>query len=200
MAIATYTELVSELEEYLDRGDFTARIPAFIKLTEARLNRLLDDPEMETRSTATGTGQYTALPDDFGHMIGVSTGDGTKLQQLSGAAITQLDQTITGAPRFYALVDGAITFAPIDAAAEITMLYQRRIPELTASAPTNWLLSLAPDLYLYGCLMQAHIFGWNDERVPGAKALFDEAVEELRQDASKRRWGSAPLAPRLGRS
>ncbi len=200
MTIASYGELVTELEAYLDRADYTPRIPTFIKLTEARLNRLLDDPEMEVRTTLAGSGQYTALPADFKRMIGVSTGNNYELKQVSSSQITSLDQTHTGDPRKYAIVDGSITFAPINSAAAIAMLYVRRIPSLTAAAPTNWLLDLAPDLYLYGALIQASIFGWDDERVPGFKALFDEAVDELRTDGANRRWGSAPIAPRLGRA
>lgn len=196
----TYPDLVTELEAYLNRTDYTTRIPMFISLTEARLNRLLDDPEMEQRATATGTGQYTELPADFKRMIGVSTGNNYELSQVSGSEITSFDQTITGDPRKYAIVDGAITFAPINSAAAITMLYVRRIPSLTAGSPTNWLLTLAPDLYVFGALMQANIYGWNDERVPGFKALFDEAVAEMRIDAQNRRWGSAPLRPRLART
>lgn len=200
MTIATQPELVTELEAYLNRTDYTPRIPTFIKLTEARLNRLLDDPEMEVRATITGTGQYTALPADFKRMIGVSTGNDYNLRQVSGSTITSLDQTVTGAPRKFAISDGAITFAPINAAAAISMLYVRTIPSLTAAAPTNWLLDRAPDLYLYGALLQAHMFGWFDERIPMFKAAFDEAVSELRSDGADRRWGSAPLAPRLGRT
>lgn len=200
MTIATYGELVTELEAYLKRSDYTARIPTFIKLTEARLNRLLDDPEMEVRATATGTGQYTTLPSDFKRMVGVSTGNYYELQQVSASQITSLDQTNTGEPRKYAIVDGSITFAPINAAAPITMLYVRRLPGLTVAEPTNWLLTLAPDLYLYGCLLQAHLYGWYDERIPLFKAAYDEAIAELKTDGENRRWGSAPLRPRLGRT
>jgi hypothetical protein len=196
----TYPDLVSALEAYLNRTNYTTQIPTFILLTEAKLNRLLDDPEMEQRATATGTGQYTELPDDFKRMVGVSTGNNFELEQVSASQITSVDQTITGDPRKYAIVDGAITFAPINSAASITMLYIRRIPALTAGNPTNWLLTLAPDLYLYGALLEANIFGWNDERVPGFKALFDEGVDQMRVDASNRRWGSSPLAPRLRRT
>ncbi len=201
MTIASYSELVTELEGYLNRADYTPRIPTFVKLTEARLNRLLDDPEMETRATAPATGQYTALPDDFKRLVGLSVGGPHySLKQVSGATITGLDQTNVGDPRYYAIVDGSITFAPINSTAPMAMLYVRRIPELTAASPTNWLLNLAPDLYLYGCLLQAHVFGWDDARVPGIKALFDEAIEEMKTDGANRRWGSAPLAPRLGRT
>lgn len=201
MTIATYSELVTELEAYLKRTDYTPRIPTFIALTEAKLNRILDDPEMEVRATATGTGQFTTLPSDFKRLVGVSVGGPYfNLEQVSGSRITSLNQTVTGNPRQYAIVDGSITFAPINSAANMTILYVRRIPALTSGSPSNWLLTLAPDLYLYGCLMQAHIFGWQDERVPGFKALYDEAIDELKKDGENRRWGSAPLAPRLGRT
>ena len=200
MTIAVYSELVTELEQYLGRTDYDPRIPTFIALTEAKLNRLLEDPNMEVRATATGTGQYTTLPTDFKRMLGVTTGNNYRLQQVSEAYISGLDQTKTGDPRLYALVAGGITFAPINTAAAITMLYVRRLVPLTAAAPSNWLLTLAPDLYLYGCLLQAHLFGWYDERIPMFKAAFDEAVAELRADGENRRWGSSPTAPRLGRT
>ena len=200
MTIAVYSELVTELEQYLARTDYDPRIPTFIALTEAKLNRLLDDPNMEVRATATGSGQYTTLPSDFKRMLGVSTGNNYRLQEVSESYISGLDQTKTGDPRLYALVGGGITFAPINNAANITMLYVRRIPALTAAAPTNWLLTLAPDVYLYGCLLQAHLFGWYDERIPLFKAAFEEAIGELRADGENRRWGSSPVAPRLGRT
>jgi len=200
MTIATYTELVTELEAYLKRSDYTPRIPTFVSLTEARLNRLLDDPEMEVRATATGTGQYTTLPSDFKRMVGVSTGNNYELQQVSGSQISSMDQTNAGVPRKYAIADGSITFSPINSAAAISMLYVRRLPPLTAAAPTNWLLTMAPDLYLYGCLLQAHLYGWYDERIPLFKAAYDEAIAEMKNDGDTRRWGSAPLRPRLGRT
>lgn len=195
----SYPDLIAALEDYLNRTDFSAKARTFIQLAEARLNRLLDDPEMEVRATLTGTAQYTDLPTDFKHIIGVTTG-GVPLTQVSGSVITSLDQSHTGTPRQYAIVDGAITFAPVSTTNTINMLYVRRIPPLTDSEPSNWLLKLAPDLYIYGALMQAHIYGWDDERVPGIKALFDEAIEELRIDGANRRWGSAPLRSRLGRT
>lgn len=200
MTIATFTDLITEVEAYLSRTDYTARIPTFIQMTESRLNRLLDDPNMEVRATATGTGQYTTLPDDFKRMIGVSTGNNYDLEQVSESQITSLNQTLTGDPRKYAIVGGAITFAPINSAANVSMLYVRRIPALTTVTPTNWLLTLAPDLYLYGVLLQAHLFGWFDERLPIFKAAYDEAIAELRSDGETRRWGSAPLSPRIMRT
>lgn len=195
----TYPDLVDTLEGYLNRTDFTARIPMFISLVEAKLNRLLDDPEMEVISTAAITDQYVGLPDDFGQLRSISVGG----YRLTGA--TQADfsgfPNISGIPQTYAIIDGQISFAPVPSTGSVaTIVYTRRIPALDAGNPTNWLLTLAPDIYLYGVLMQAHIYGWNDERVPGFKVLYEEAIQELIADAQKRRWGAAPLVPRLGRT
>lgn len=195
-----YADLVAALEGYLNRTDYTTQIPTFITLTEARLNRVLDDPEMEVRATATATGQFTDLPDDFKRMIGVRTSDGILLEQVSGARVTSYDQTVTGTPRQYAIIGNSITFAPINSTTPIELVYVRRLIPLTVSAPTNWLIEMAPDLYLYGCLIQASIFGWFDERIPLFKSAYDEAIQELRIDGQNRKWGSAPIAPRLGRT
>jgi hypothetical protein len=46
MTIATYSELLTELDAWLNRSDLTARIPTFIRLFESRANRQLRVPEM----------------------------------------------------------------------------------------------------------------------------------------------------------
>lgn len=197
--ITNYTTLVDALGDWVDRDDLATKAPTFIQFTEARLNRLLEDPEMEVVSTATATGSSTALPDDFGSMVSVSTGNGP-LYATGPVEFATYDTAISGNPRHYAIIDGAIRFWPGNSSAIISMVYRRRIPALTAAAPTNWLLTLAPDVYFYGCLVQA--FGWDndDVRVAGWKDTFDEAIGELRMDADKRKWGAGPIAPRIGRA
>ena len=39
MALGTFTELKDAIADWLDRSDLTARIPDFIALAEARINR-----------------------------------------------------------------------------------------------------------------------------------------------------------------
>jgi hypothetical protein len=195
----TYPDLVDTLEGYLNRTDFDTRIPMFISLVEAKLNRLLDDPEMEVTSTAVTSGQYLALPEDFGQLRSINVGN----YRLTGATEADFSgfSNVAGIPRTYGIIDGQIAFAPVPATGSaVTIVYTKRIPALDEGNPTNWLLNIAPDIYVYGTLMQAHIYGWNDERVPGFKALYEEAIQELIADAQKRRWGAAPISPRLGRT
>lgn len=191
----TFTTLSADIADYLDRDDLTARIPGFIRRTEARLNRLLEDPEMEVSDTLTGDG--ASLPADFGAMISIGTADGNALTPMANAEYAALTP-VSGVSRFYTIREGAIYYYP--GSANVTLVYRRSIPALTADSPTNWLLDRAPDVYLYGALVQASAFLAEDERVGLWKSAFDEAIDELRTDGAKRKWGAGPIAPRIRRT
>lgn len=200
MALANYSDLVAEVQAFMDDAvTITPRIPTFIRMTEARVNRLLQDPEQEARATLSATGQYTPLPADFGELVGVTVGTG-RLRQVSAAEMAAIDSSITGTPIVFAIADGSIALAPVNATANIQLLYRKRVPPLTSGSPTNWLMDTAPDVYLYGCLSAAAQFTVDDERAPLWNQLFENAIEELRADGERRRWGAAPLAPALGRT
>ena len=67
MSINTYSELKTSIANFLARDDLTARIPEFIEIAEARINRELETREQEKRATATLTAnnQYVSLPTDL---------------------------------------------------------------------------------------------------------------------------------------
>jgi hypothetical protein len=196
--ITNYDGLVAKLETWLDRDDLDADVDTFIQLTEARLNRLLDDPEMEVTTETAASGDYTALPADFGSMVSISTGDG-QLKQVGTVEFSTFDST-SGIPRYYTIQDGSIGLYPRNSTATIRMVYRRRIPALTSGSPTNWLLTLAPDVYLYGCLVQA--FGWDqdDDRVGGWKSLVRRGGCRASVGRRSPQVGTGPIAPRIRRA
>lgn len=199
MSIATYSDMVTAVGDWLDRSDLAARVPDFLRLTESRLNRLLDDPDMEVTETFPATGEFTPLPLDFGEMVSISVGEGP-LASVGPVEFAGYDRTISGDPRVYSIVNRAIAFAPANATVSITLVYRRSIPALTSINTTNWLLTRAPDVYLYGALVQASAFLAEDDRVGLWKSAFDEAVSELRMDSQRRKWGAGPIAPRIRRT
>ena len=202
MTIATYAALLTEFEAYLERTDYSTRFPTFLRLTESDVQKTInDDPNMFVRTTATSAGRFTALPTDFGQMIAVDLGGfgSGKMQAVTAADFTAYDDK-SGIPSVYAIIGNSIALAPSSTTATITMVYKQNIPALTVAAPTNWLLTKAPEVYLYGALKQAAAFEWDDARVPLWQAAYADAVETLRIDGERRRWGAAPLAPRLGRT
>ena len=66
MAITTYAELQTAVSNWLDRTDLTARVPEFITIAEAEMNRRVRTLDMLTRNDAfTIDSQREDLPTDY---------------------------------------------------------------------------------------------------------------------------------------
>ena len=194
----SYSELCLAISAWLNRDDLTLRIPDFIRMAESRMTRLLRDPDQIIKTTVGLTSGTGDLPADFGQLIAFGV-QGRRLSHVTpGEFGTYYSQNGDG--RVYSVIGTTLSVLPSMGSAIVPIVYYRGIQRLSVANPTNWLLERAPDLYLYGALLQAEFFGWNDERLPLIKNAWDEGIAELRVDGENRRWGAAPLAPRLGRT
>ena len=202
MALSTFTELKEAVADWLDRSDLTARIPDFIALAEARINRELRIRPMEVRSTmyTTVDQQYFNLPGGYIQMrnIQLNTNPTTPLEYITPEMLDRLyGSTTTGKPKAYTLIGDEIQLAPIpDSAYQVEMaFYEKFTPLGDGSAGTvtsNWLTANAPDVLLYGALMEAEPFIKNDERIPVWLNGYSNAINKLQQqDQRDRHSGSA---------
>src|SRR5215470_16756674 len=101
MAVITdYASLQTAITEYLARDQdatLIARIPTFIQLTEAKLNRDLFVRQMEQRSTTlidptSDEPEFIALPDDFQSMRRISVSSASRKPHLDFLSGVQLDE------------------------------------------------------------------------------------------------------------
>tara|TARA_R110000751_G_scaffold197261_1_gene302451 strand:+ start:2362 stop:2991 length:630 start_codon:yes stop_codon:yes gene_type:complete len=199
MAISTYSELQTAVANWLDRDDLAARIPEFIALCEARFNRSLRIRAMETLDISVDTVSGTstvALPTGYVQMRDISliTSPITQLQYLTPEIMNRLNAgSFTGKPETYTIIANNILFGPTpDAVYDISMLYYKTFDALTDAAPTNWVITNAPDVYLYGALLEAEPFLMNDQRVQlWATALTQSITTLQEQDNKDRHSGSA---------
>jgi len=199
MAISTYSELQTAVANWLDRDDLTARIPEFITLCEARFNRSLRIRAMETLDISVDTVAGTstvALPTGYVQMRDISliTSPLTQLQYLTPEIMNRLNSgSRSGKPETYTIIANNILFGPTpDSAYDISMLYYKTFDALTDAAPTNWVITNAPDVYLYGALLEAEPFLMNDQRVQlWAMALTQSITTLQEQDNKDRHSGSA---------
>tara|TARA_R110002073_G_scaffold55359_1_gene141868 strand:- start:914 stop:1561 length:648 start_codon:yes stop_codon:yes gene_type:complete len=202
MALGTYTELKDAIADWLDRSDLTSRIPDFIALAEARINRELRIRPMEVRSVAyTSSGQkYFNLPGGYLQMrnIQLNTNPTTPLEYITPEMLDRLyGSNTTGKPRAYTLIGDEIQLSPIpDAAYEIEMAFYENITSLgdgtSGTVTYNWLTQNAPDILLYGSLMEAEPFIKNDERIPVWLNGYSNAIDKLQKaDSRDRHSGSA---------
>lgn len=195
MALANYADLLAAVANWLERGDLTARIPEFITLAEAEFNRRLRTAEMEGTATATLTEDRVAVPTDFqGLRSIILDGVVTKLDYMPPGDF--FDIVASGTPAVYTIVDGMFQFRPSVSSGTCRIVYYQKIPALTVSNTTNWLMTRWPDLYLFATLMQAEFFGWNDERLPLIKSRCEEIFAQIEENTNKERYGGRRLFPR----
>ena len=198
MAIGTYAELQTAVANWLDRDDLTDRIPEFISLAEARFNRILRLRSMETKQTASTAGgqRNYALPADYIQMrnFQINTSPLTVLSYVTPEIYDRLwGGSQTGTPKFYTILADEISLGPIPGSVmTLEMLFYKRFTNLSTSNVRNWLLTYAPDVYLYASMLEAEPFIMNDTRIPIWSQALQQAITDLQeQDNKDRHSGSA---------
>lgn len=170
MAITTYAELQTAIGDWLNRADLDQKIPDFIRLAESTLNDVLRQADMITQSTGvTITSGRATLPADALEVVYAQVGstEDEPLEQISPQQLTMLRRTRTrdaANPRFFAIIGRQIVVTPTPSSGTLDIDYYQRIPALTTSNTSNWLLDDAPHVYLYTSLLHATPFLMDDAR------------------------------------
>lgn len=185
MALTTYTELKTSVGDWLNRTDLTSVIPDFIALAESQIERQLRTRQMIVRATASISTEYSAVPDDFLETKSIKLTGTDPITPLSFETVDSLDNLKTqyrssGAPIFFGIVGGQIRVLPVpDATYTTELTYYAKLSKLSASVATNWLLTQAPDVYLYGSLLQAAPYLQDDARIPVWSSLYQAGLDQL---------------------
>ena len=195
----TYAELRSTIADYLNRDDLTAVIPTFIKLAESKFNRKLRVRQMIKRATATIDTAFFAPPSDWleNKEFQLNTNPITKLEFITESYSNELRATrytASGKPQYYTVVGNQLEFIPTpDSEYQGELTYYAKIPPLSDSNTSNWLLAYAPDLYLYGALVEAEPYLKNDERVGLWGELYLRVVADIEVADERASVASTPL-------
>lgn len=197
--IADYDELQAAIADFLNREDLTPTIPTFIRLAESRIDRELRHWRQERRSEAALSAQYSALPADFMQFVRLQLVD-DRTGELSPVSMSTMLQMRAdrndrpGRPTHYALTaQGLELFPTPDAEYTASMVYYGRIPALSASNTTNWLLTEAPDVYLYGALIHSAPYLKDDARLTVWESLFKLGIDTLGTSSMDARFGGTGL-------
>lgn len=103
----------------------------------------------------------------------------------------------TGTPEVYTIEGEYIRFAPVPDTTYIARSnYYKRFAAMSADADTNWLLTNAPAVYLYGALTEAALFIQDMEMAGTWHPHFSAAVQGLEWANERDRWSGAALAMR----
>jgi hypothetical protein len=200
MSLSTYTELKTSIANWSHRSDLANVIPDFITVCEANFNRRLRIAQMEVRSTAPFDEAYEDLPEDFLELreVKISSEPVRSLKYLTPQQMTEGYPTVTsGVPEFYTIVDTQIRVNRLPTST-VEIAYYVKIPALTDVAPTNWILTNHPDVYLYGSLAAVETFLKNDERRMMWQGMCDAALKQIDEADKRARWSGSSLSMTSG--
>jgi hypothetical protein len=209
--IVDSASLQSAVIEYLARDQDTvliARIPSFIQMFEAKVNRSLFARQMESRAQAqtdpavNSEPEYIALPADFQTMRRMRVTSGSRQPPLTFLSGTQIDEMrfsnadVSGTPQYFSIFGNEIELFPTPAAiTTVEMIYRQNLPSLNANA-TNWLLALAPDAYLYGALLESAPYIKQDARIQVWGAAVQSALSDLNSLGNNSAFNAGPMQVR----
>jgi len=201
----TFNELESDVRNYLERGYSAVldpivfeQIPRLITLAERRITADLKLQGFIVAVTSTmqaGVAVYPK-PDRWRETVSINFGTGTQnntrkpLFTRSYEYVRNFwpDDTQTDEPKFYADYDykNWIVAPTPDDDYPFEVVYYELPALLSTENQTNWLTEYAPQLLLYGTLLEATPFLKNDERIAVWQGFYDRSLAALgREDIKK---------------
>lgn len=206
MAIITsYSTLQTAISDYIARSDLTTFLPNFTQAWEERFLRESDNwgSWMETALSVTITANVAAVPSNY---LGLKIAyiDGQTSAPLKRISLDQLYHRYprsgsSGTPAYIARNGANFEFGPIAGSGTLKGTYYAKPTVMRsyttggADAVAHFIIVNAPDLALYGSLLEAETFIKNDKRLPTWSQLYSVALEAYRSRMKSEDFsGSAP--------
>lgn len=204
MAVITdYDTLSTAIGDYLARSDLTTFIPNFVQACEEKLLRELRLQFMETALSGTISSGVLAVPNDYLELKYAYV-DKTPVQFLERTTPENIYRKYpvrsgSEIPRLIAREAGNFIFGPFPADHSIKGIYWAKPSLLRDDADgSNWFTTHAPDLLLYGSLMEAEAFIKDDPRLPIWQAAFLSALDRVKAQERRENASGGSLAVKLG--
>lgn len=207
----TYNKLVAAIGDWVNRTDLVDIIPQFISLTESEVTRTLRVPAMERRLLTDVTNGVVLLPFDYleaKNIFYISNGGRKTIERTNFSKVSQIlsntGSAVGGFPTHFARTGTQLVIAPAvsDGTGVIELEYYTSIPSIVPDAriPTidpdgsNWLLDMAPEVYLFGALHEASMYIKDLERAEYWRGKFDLAVNKLQRMSDMSEYSGSELA------
>lgn len=193
MAIDTFGALKTAIADFMNRSDMTtAQAENFVALTESDLRNDVRVRAQRVTTAITATGQSFSHPalmleadelriDGYGYEL-VNQEDYTKHRKAgtSSRVFTSLGSS------FQVNVGDGVTNV-------LTLTYIEALAAFTASTNTNYVLTYAPDVYLYGACAHAAQYYQDAANLERYKALYLGAVKRLNEREQAASWSGSML-------
>lgn len=188
-----YAGLQSAVLNWAARTDAetVAEVPNFIAFAEEMFNNgfptaevsPLRVREMQATATITMTNGVGTLPADYLQYISTKSMASTP-RPLQNVTRTWTDVAYAdgsaGLSNYFSIIGDEILVYP-SSGEDVNMLYYQKIPALSVSNTSNWLLAKQPSLYLHAALMHLGLFTKDNALAQRSQAVVASAIDGLNQ-------------------
>lgn len=193
--MTTYATLKSDIADWLNDSDVDGMEATFVRLAEASIRRDVRVRAMETSATITITNGTASVPDGFISARRLIL-DNTTTWALDYLVPEVLYSTYiyneSGSAIAYTIEGDSLIFRP-SASESAKLLYTKAFDALSDDTDTNWLLTNAYDVYLYGSLMHSAPWLKEDQRAGVWASAYRAAVDALNKQDNWGRFSGSPL-------
>lgn len=181
--ITSYATLQTEVANTLTRDDLSVDIPMFIQFAENKLYRILNLRNEETALNVSISSGVAAVPADF-KALKFAYYDQSPVSVLTWRPVEDLyrehpDRSESGVPCDISREASNFVFGPVSTDGTLRGVYYAKQDPLRTTDP-SWYVTNAPEVLLYGSLLEAIPFIKDDPRIPTWRTLYQEAVDTLR--------------------
>ena len=196
--IGTYAELTTAINSYQVKTYTATQTDDFIQQAEAVINRHLGS-QYRRSGAATITTDSTgvaSLPTGFVMLRSIvrNVAGSKPLTQVPWDALILMDPyAVSSDATHYAIYGSTIKVAPVTADGFLA-IYDSAVPALNSTTTTNWLLTLAPDIYLTMCQSQAERFELNPQAAAEHRANGLAELDSLVAQGNVAQYGNVEMA------
>lgn len=185
----TFKEIQDTVALWLNRDDLTLVIPSFINHALLSIERKFNFQYMDRDDSVVATTHEVAAPIDYKHLrfafvIDESGNRILLIKKDAKAAISMYPNFSqhTGLPKYISTINGGTTFllrpTPLNPCT-IEISYYAKSSQLVNATDTNWLTENAPDVLIYGALLQAEPYMATTDLLPVWQSKFDAELAAI---------------------
>jgi hypothetical protein len=200
MAITNYATLKTAVTDWMTRSDLSGQAADCIALAEAALNRELDPVETDVTITGVVNSRRidiasTSCVAPIALFLAQTGEDEIEMTMKTDGTFPYLDSS--GMPRFFALDGINIDFdRPLDQAYPFRFRIKQKFA-LSDTAPTNWLLTEHPDVYLAAAMVWGGLFIQDDPTASRWASLLNSGIPSVRNAIAQRKRAVGSVDPAL---
>lgn len=199
-----YADLQQLVEDHLARSDLSSWFQSFVASAETWLNYGSEETpplrvrEMETIATLTPAAGVVTLPADYLEYERVSEALSSR-RTLDYVTPDQAERWYpdgaAGVAEQFTIIGESLYTYPL-AQSDISLLYYRSIPPLTAVDDTNWLLTKNQNIYLHAVLFAAYTFTKDADLASAHAGLASALIAGMNQSGVMAKYARAGVKMR----